>query len=309
MALYRAKADGRGTYHFFQPEMDAQMQARRVLELDLRKALAAGEFELLLPAAGRRRDSAGQRLRGAGALEPSGRAAWCCAGRIHPAGGGNRPDRAARRMGAAGRPARRPPTGTDELSVAINLSPAQFRNHTLVLSVISALGASGLAATRLELEITEMVLLQDTADGARGAASAPRARRAHLDGRFRHRLFLAQLSAQLPVRQDQDRPLVRRRTRQEERLRCDHPRGHRPRRQPRHGDDRGRRRDQGAARNSAGRGLHPGAGLSVRPAAAGQRKFRSCCGSWRRCNRVGASPLGARAGLPLRAAIAFPDRT
>jgi diguanylate cyclase (GGDEF)-like protein len=46
MALYRAKADGRGTYHFFQPEMDAQMQARRVLELDLRRALAVGEFEL-----------------------------------------------------------------------------------------------------------------------------------------------------------------------------------------------------------------------------------------------------------------------
>ena len=46
MALYRAKSEGRGTYHFFQPEMDAQMQARRALELDLRKALAAGEFEL-----------------------------------------------------------------------------------------------------------------------------------------------------------------------------------------------------------------------------------------------------------------------
>jgi diguanylate cyclase (GGDEF)-like protein len=46
MALYRAKAEGRGTYHFFQPEMDAQMQERRRLELDLRKALAAEQFEL-----------------------------------------------------------------------------------------------------------------------------------------------------------------------------------------------------------------------------------------------------------------------
>jgi diguanylate cyclase (GGDEF)-like protein len=46
MALYRAKAEGRGTYHFFQAEMDAQMQERRRLELDLRKALAAEEFEL-----------------------------------------------------------------------------------------------------------------------------------------------------------------------------------------------------------------------------------------------------------------------
>ena len=46
MALYRAKADGRGNYHFFQPEMDAQMQERRTLELHLRKALLAEEFEL-----------------------------------------------------------------------------------------------------------------------------------------------------------------------------------------------------------------------------------------------------------------------
>ena len=46
MALYRAKSEGRGTYHFFQPEMDAQMQARHILETDLRKALIAGEFEL-----------------------------------------------------------------------------------------------------------------------------------------------------------------------------------------------------------------------------------------------------------------------
>ena len=46
MALYRAKNDGRCTHHFFQPEMDEQMQARHILELDLRKALAASEFEL-----------------------------------------------------------------------------------------------------------------------------------------------------------------------------------------------------------------------------------------------------------------------
>ena len=51
LALYRAKSEGRGTYRFFEPEMDAHMQARCKLELDLRKALANGEFELLLPAA------------------------------------------------------------------------------------------------------------------------------------------------------------------------------------------------------------------------------------------------------------------
>ena len=46
MALYRAKTDGRGIYRFFEPEMDALMQQRRALELDLRKALVRGEFEL-----------------------------------------------------------------------------------------------------------------------------------------------------------------------------------------------------------------------------------------------------------------------
>src|SRR3984885_5805766 len=46
LALYRAKADGHGLYRFFEPEMDARMQARRTLEIDLRKAITNGEFEL-----------------------------------------------------------------------------------------------------------------------------------------------------------------------------------------------------------------------------------------------------------------------
>ena len=46
LALYRAKSEGRGTFCFFEPGMDVQMQARRELEHDLRKALASGQFEL-----------------------------------------------------------------------------------------------------------------------------------------------------------------------------------------------------------------------------------------------------------------------
>ena len=46
IALYRAKAEGRGTAHFFEAEMDRRIQARRLLEIDLRKAFANGEFEL-----------------------------------------------------------------------------------------------------------------------------------------------------------------------------------------------------------------------------------------------------------------------
>ena len=76
MALYRAKAEGRGTYHFFQSEMDAQMQERRKLELDLRKALLADEFEIYYQPLDRRRQRRGLRLRGAAALAPSGARHW-----------------------------------------------------------------------------------------------------------------------------------------------------------------------------------------------------------------------------------------
>jgi predicted signal transduction protein with EAL and GGDEF domain len=46
MAMYRAKADGRGTHRFFEPEMDARLQARRALEIDLRQAIVQGDLEL-----------------------------------------------------------------------------------------------------------------------------------------------------------------------------------------------------------------------------------------------------------------------
>ena len=161
MALYRAKADGRGMYHFFQPEMDAQMQARRMLELDLRKALAAGEFELHYQP---KIDLATNEVGGFEAL-----VRW-----RHPTRGMIPPMEfipLAEEIGlivplgewvlkeACSEAAR----WDNKLSVAVNLSAAQFRNSTLVLPVISALGASGLPASRLELEITETVLLQDTA--------------------------------------------------------------------------------------------------------------------------------------------------
>jgi EAL domain-containing protein (putative c-di-GMP-specific phosphodiesterase class I) len=161
MALYRAKADGRGIYHFFQPEMDAQMQARRMLELDLRNAFAAGEFELHYQP---KIDLATNEIGGFEAL-----LRW-----NHPRRGMVSPAEfvpLAEEIGlilplgewvlkeACMEAAR----WDNQLSVAVNLSPAQFRNSTLVLSVISALGASGLSASRLELEITETVLLQDTA--------------------------------------------------------------------------------------------------------------------------------------------------
>ena len=71
LALYRAKGDGRGAFRIFETEMDAQMLARRTMENDLRKALAAGEFELHYQPRRQSREQRDQRLRGAHSLAPS----------------------------------------------------------------------------------------------------------------------------------------------------------------------------------------------------------------------------------------------
>ncbi|QFU14843.1 putative bifunctional diguanylate cyclase/phosphodiesterase [Microvirga thermotolerans] len=159
LALYRAKSVGRGTFRFFEPEMDAQLQARRMLEVDLRKALANGEFELFYqPQVDIRRKA----ITGYEAL-----LRW-----RHPERGIVSPAEfipVAEDIGlisplgewvvheacreASGWPA--------PLKVAVNLSPVQFRNRNLVQCVKQALEESGLCPSRLELEITESVLLQD----------------------------------------------------------------------------------------------------------------------------------------------------
>jgi diguanylate cyclase (GGDEF)-like protein len=160
MALYRAKAEGRGTYRFFEAKMDADMQARRLLEMDLRGALARNEFEVHYQALV---DLHTAKLNGFEAL-----LRW-----RHPQRGLVSPAQfipLAEEIGiiapigawvlrqactdAAGWPG--------ELTVAVNLSPVQFRSKTLALDVVAALGASGLPARRLELEITEAIMLQDT---------------------------------------------------------------------------------------------------------------------------------------------------
>jgi diguanylate cyclase (GGDEF)-like protein len=160
MALYRAKADGRGAFHFFERAMDEQLQARRALELDLRRALADGEFELYYQPLYHLDD---ERVTGCEAL-----LRW-----RHPERGMVSPADfipLAEEIGlimplgewvlrhacaeAANWPA--------HVRLAVNLSPAQFRDRGLVRTVVSALAASGLPAQRLELEITESVLLQDS---------------------------------------------------------------------------------------------------------------------------------------------------
>ena len=86
----------------------------------------------------------------------------------------------------------------DDVSVAVDLSPLQFRVGNLLSVVTDALKQSGLPAKRLELEIAETLLLEKRPPGAGHPACAARARRTHFDGRFRHRLFQPELPRAFP---------------------------------------------------------------------------------------------------------------
>jgi diguanylate cyclase (GGDEF)-like protein len=159
LALYRAKGDGRGTFRFFEPVMDLQMQTRRIMEQDLRKALPAGEFELYYQPVV---NLASNTISGFEAL-----IRW-----NHPQRGLVSPGTfipLAEEIGfivpmgewvireACATAARWP----GDSRVAINISAVQFRNPGLMQVIIGALATSGLNPTRLEIEITETVLLQN----------------------------------------------------------------------------------------------------------------------------------------------------
>ncbi len=159
LALYRAKLDGRGTYRFFEPEMDARMQARRKLELDMRQALARREFQLHYQP---QLQLESGRLIGCEAL-----IRW-----RHPERGLVSPldfIPLAEEIGlivpigewVIRQACRDAMTWPAPMSVAVNVSPAQFKSDRLVETIISALATSGLPAQRLEVEITEGVLLQE----------------------------------------------------------------------------------------------------------------------------------------------------
>jgi diguanylate cyclase (GGDEF)-like protein/PAS domain S-box-containing protein len=159
LAMYGAKADGRRTHRFFEPAMDASAKARRSLERDLRQALVDGGFELHY-----------QPLVDLGSNEVTGCEAllrW-----RHPERGMVSPAEfipAAEDTGlivelgewvlrtACAEAASWP----DHIRVAVNVSPVQLKYQSLALKVVSALADSGLPASRLELEITEAVLIRD----------------------------------------------------------------------------------------------------------------------------------------------------
>ncbi len=157
VALYRAKGDGRSVYRFFEPAMFAQVAARRALETDLRNGIARGEFQLLYQPVVNIETNRIVGMEGLLRWHHPDRGTISPAefipiaeetGLIVPLG-----EWAIRRacFDAASWPA--------EIKIAVNLSPAQFRNNDLAQSVINALAASGVAPHRLELEITEEMLL------------------------------------------------------------------------------------------------------------------------------------------------------
>ncbi|MCK1294030.1 EAL domain-containing protein [Bradyrhizobium sp. 30] len=160
LALYSAKSGGRGAFRFFEPELDELMHARRNLEHDMRDALADRQFELhyqpfVSAATGETRGFEAllrwhhpQR----GLVTPSEFIPLAEeTGLIVPLGEWVLRTACAE---AANWPA--------HVRIAINLSPAQFRSKELVAVIVGALASSGVAPHRLELEVTETVIMHDS---------------------------------------------------------------------------------------------------------------------------------------------------
>ncbi|MBW4093066.1 MAG: EAL domain-containing protein, partial [Proteobacteria bacterium] len=157
LALYQAKADGRGTYRFFEPSMCARLHAQSGVEALLRAALPNGEFELHYQA---QTDLVAREIVGFEALlrwHAPGRGLVCPAefipvaeanGLIVPIGAWVLHQACAEAA-----------TWPDHLSVAVNLSAVQFQASGLLQCVRSALDSSGIAPHRLELEITETAMM------------------------------------------------------------------------------------------------------------------------------------------------------
>ncbi|MGI9463804.1 MAG: putative bifunctional diguanylate cyclase/phosphodiesterase, partial [Aestuariivirgaceae bacterium] len=160
LAMYRAKADGRGTFHFFEPELDARMQMRQQLEMDLKKGLSNGEFQLHY------QPIVNLQTERIAVLEALVR--W-----NHPERGMVPPmdfipiaeeTGLIREIGewVLRKACADALTWPEEVKVAVNLSSIQFQNQSLALRVTKVLADTGLPASRLELEITESALMQDT---------------------------------------------------------------------------------------------------------------------------------------------------
>jgi diguanylate cyclase (GGDEF)-like protein/PAS domain S-box-containing protein len=159
LALYAAKADGKGVHRFYEAAMHANAKDRRLLEIDLRKVLGEGGLHLLYQPIV---DAGSERVVGFEAL-----ARW-----DHPTRGLVSPSSfipIAEEIGlipqigewvirtACAQAARWP----GDIRVAVNISPIHFASPQLPATILNALASSGLAPQRLEIEITEGVFLND----------------------------------------------------------------------------------------------------------------------------------------------------
>jgi diguanylate cyclase (GGDEF)-like protein len=159
LAMYAAKSAGRRTYRFFEPDMDAKVRARRQMETDLRQAMMNGGLEVHYQPCISLKDD---RITGCEAL-----VRW-----RHPERGFVSPAEfipIAEDTGLINElgewvlatACTEAATWPSDISLAVNVSPVQFKSGTLALKIAAALAASGLPASRLELEITEAVLIRD----------------------------------------------------------------------------------------------------------------------------------------------------
>jgi EAL domain-containing protein (putative c-di-GMP-specific phosphodiesterase class I) len=157
--MYAAKSAGRRTYRFFESAMDARVRARHILEVELRQAIIDGALEVYYQPCVSFQDN---KITGCEAL-----LRWRHSerGMISPAefipiaedtGLINQLGEWVLTTACA-----EAATWPDHIKLAVNVSPVQFRSGTLALKVVAALAASGLAPNRLELEITEAVLIRD----------------------------------------------------------------------------------------------------------------------------------------------------
>ncbi len=157
LALYRAKDDGKATYHFFEPALDEQARQRRQMELDLRRAIREGGFELHFQPL---YNIAENTLQGFEAL-----IRW-----PHPELGLISPSDFIPLAEETGlivpigewvirEACRQASVWPEDMSVAVNVSPKQFGTPGLPQAIMQALLTSGLAPGRLELEITESIFI------------------------------------------------------------------------------------------------------------------------------------------------------
>lgn len=159
IALYRAKQSGRATYRIFEAKMDAELQERKALEYDLRQAILKDELEVhYQPLIGDDQQVA--------AVEALVRWRHPVRGLVPPADFIPLAEETGLIVSVGEwvlETACRQALEWDGLRVAVNLSPVQFRNRELVETVRQVLVRTGLDSSRLELEITESVLINDAA--------------------------------------------------------------------------------------------------------------------------------------------------